>query len=348
VTLPDVDALAHARYARVQSAMARRKVGALLLATPHLAAFASGARRVQIAGSGGSLPWVFVAAGAPSAVVFTTDPDGAPSWMTPAAVLPLHWDRERQLARIAELLAATDGPVGCDVWSPAVRAVVDRLGRPLIDAMPVLADAMAGRSAAELDAIRGALSAARAGVVAAAAVLEPGTNAATLVAAASATMSSAASGFPVGEGHVWRTRDLQRLHATDTVLADDVLALEWGVWRGGHAGVAGTTAACRDDLAPGRRRWVEVSCAMAKVCRPGSTTADIRSAAGDAGAKQLGLVAHGLGVGLEPPLVDLAGDDAVELVAGTVLVLAPVVDGYRATRALVVRDGAAHWLEPAP
>jgi len=28
--------------------------------------------------------------------------------------------------------------------------------------------------------------------------------------------------------------------------------------------------------------------------------------------------------------------------------LAPVVDGVRATRALLVRDGAARWLESAP
>ena len=41
-------------------------------------------------------------------------------------------------------------------------------------------------------------------------------------------------------------------------------------------------------------------------------------------------------------------DDDQPLRAGSVLVLAPVVDGVRATRALVVRDGAAHWLEPAP
>jgi Xaa-Pro aminopeptidase len=343
------DAGARARFLRVQAAMARQNVGALLLATPHLGVFASGARRVQVAGSGGSLPWVVVVRDAPSAVVFTTDPDGAPSWMPSAAILPLYWDRERQLARIAALVAAADGAVGCDVWSPSVRALAEGLGRPLVDAQPILAAAMAGRSEAEMDAIRSALDAARAGLAAAVAALEPGTSPAALVAAASATMSAVASGFPLGQARIWRMPAMERLGPEDRCRAGDVLALEWGVWRSGQAGLAGTTAACGgEDLTSRHRRWFEVSCALAKACRAGSTTADVRAAARSAGASQAGLVAHGLGSGIEPPLVDLEADDALPLAAGAVLVLAPVVDGYRATRALVVRDGAAHWLEPAP
>src|SRR5437899_2364343 len=56
VSRPDAAALARERYGRVQAAMARQNVGTLLLATPHLALFASGARRVQVAGSGGAVP----------------------------------------------------------------------------------------------------------------------------------------------------------------------------------------------------------------------------------------------------------------------------------------------------
>src|SRR5439155_20454454 len=131
------DSPATARHQRVQAAMARHGVGALCLATPHLAAFASGARRVQVAGSGGTMPWVVVLAGAPSAIVFTTDPDGVPSWMPRAAIEPLRWDRERQLARIAGLLSDTRGPVGCDVFAPALRDAL--AGRTLGDAAPILA-----------------------------------------------------------------------------------------------------------------------------------------------------------------------------------------------------------------
>src|SRR5213593_661733 len=145
---PSVAAAARARYARVQAAMARHGVGALLLATPHLAAFASGARRVQVAGSGGALPWVVIPADAPAATVFTTDPDGAPSWMPRACVEPIYWDRERQLTRIAALLAGTHGAVACDAWSPALRSLTG--ARPLVDAAPILAEAVAPRTEGEI------------------------------------------------------------------------------------------------------------------------------------------------------------------------------------------------------
>src|SRR5262249_54384084 len=162
---------AAARYARVQAAMARHAVGALCLATPHLAAFASGARRVQVAGSGGTLPWGVVRVGAPSAVAFTTHPAGGPSRVPRDAVQPLHWDRDRQVARIAALVAGTRGAVACDVLPPALRDAL--AGRTVVDAAPLLAEAAAPRTASEVDAIARALAAARAGVRAAAAVPPP-------------------------------------------------------------------------------------------------------------------------------------------------------------------------------
>src|SRR5262245_5985925 len=145
---PSPEAAGRARYQRVQAAMARHGVGALLLATPHLAASASGARRVQVAGSGGALPWAVIAAGAPAATIFTTDPDGAPSWMPAAHVAPLRWDRERQLERIAELVGVTSGAVACDVWSPGVVGLVGE--RALVDAAPLLAEAVAPKTDVEV------------------------------------------------------------------------------------------------------------------------------------------------------------------------------------------------------
>src|SRR2546430_2006109 len=177
---------ARERYARVQAAMARRGVGALLLATPHLAAFASGARRVQVAGSGSALPSVVIVAGAPSAVVFTADPDGAPSWMARAAVEPLAWDRERALRRLAELVAPVPGKVACDVFSPALRHAI---GRPLVDAAPLVAEAAAPRTADEIAAVQTALRAARAGLRAAVRAAAPGAAVSAIVAGFAASMS---------------------------------------------------------------------------------------------------------------------------------------------------------------
>ena len=342
--MTDRDALALARHARVQAAMARRGVGAVLLATPHLAAFASGARRVQVAGSGGALPSVVIVAGAPSAVVFTADPDGAPSWMPRAAVEPLVWDRERALCRLAGLVGPAPGTVACDVFSPALR---EAIGRPLVDARPLLAEAAAPRTADEIAAVQSALRAARSALRAA---CRAAASVPALVAGFAAGMRRAGAGFPLGEGLVWRTGPrFVRLPATAALAAGEVVALELGLYLGGHAGVAGDTVVVGGgNLAAPRRAWFAALCAVAKRCRPGATAADLRAAAISAGARQEGLLAHGLGVGIEPPFVDLAGEDAEPLRPGTVLVLAPVVDRFRATRALIVTAGSPRWLEGAP
>jgi Xaa-Pro aminopeptidase len=335
--------LARERYARVQAVMARTGVGALLLATPHLAAFATGARRVRVAGSGGSMPWVVITAGAEAPVLFTTDPDGAPPWVPRASVEPLYWDRARQLARIAELIAGTKGTVACDV-------LVAGLERPLVDVGPLLAEAAAPRTQRELAAIAGALAATRAALGAARQAVVAEATPAAMLERFTKTMATVGAGFPLSELCVWRIgAAATRLAPAERLRADDVVALEGGLIVAGHAGVAGDTVACAGvDLARARRRWFTALCAIAKRCRAGATTADVRAAARDAGADQLGLVAHGLGVGIERPLIDLRGDDVELLRPGTALVLAPVVDCFRATRALVVTRSAPRWLEAAP
>ena len=317
-----------ARYARVQSAMARHGVGALLLATPHLATFASGARRVQVAGSGGTVPWVVVLAGAPSAVVFTTDPDGVPAWMPRAAVEPLRWDRGAQLGRIAELVAAVDGTVACDVFAPALGAAL--AGRTLVDAAPLFAEAVAPRATVEVDAVARALAVARRAVDASAQAVASG----VAMTESAARAAEHAAGFPLAETTVRRAGDLAQV--------------EVSLYVAGHAGVAGDTVGCGIDVSDRRRAWADTLCAVAKRAREGSSTGALRDAARAAGAGATGLLAHGLGVGIEPPLVDLDADDDAPLRAGTILVLAPDVRGFRATRALLVTERAPRWIEPAP
>jgi hypothetical protein len=201
-----------------------------------------------------------------------------------------------------------------------------------------------------VDGIVGALGAARAGLRAACAAVAPGATPGALVARFAAAMSQARAGFPLSEGLVWRVGErLVRLAPTVRLVAGDTVALELGLSLGGHAGVAGETVevgGAADGSA--RRRWREVVAGLGSVCRAGATSADLRGAARAAGATQAGLLAYGLGVGVEPPHVGLASEAAVPLRAGTVLVLAPVVGAFRATRALLVTDGTPRWLEDEP
>ena len=295
-------------------------------------------------GRGRVVEWVVIVAGAPSAVVFTADPDGAPSWMPRAAIEPLLWDRGRALRRLAELVAPARGAIACDTFSPLLR---DAIGRPLIDAAPLLAEAMVPKTADEVAAVKTTLRAARSALRGAVRAAGPGEPVAALIAAFA---ESSGGCFPLGEGFVWRIGSpFVRLAATDVLGAGDVVALELGLSHAAYAGVAGDTVAVGGgDLTAARRAWFAVLCAIAKRCRRGATAADLARAATAAGARREGLLAHGLGVGVEPPFIDLDGGDAEPLRPGTVLVLTPVVAGFRATRALLVTEGSPRWLEGAP
>ena len=348
----ELEQLAAARYARLQATMVRHRVGCVLLATPHLATAASGARRVQVGGSGGTMPWVVVARGAPAATVFTTDPDGVPAWMPRTHVRPLCWDRARQMEEIAALVGETRGAIACDVSSPTIAPLL--AGRPVVDAVPLLAEAFANRSPSEVSATMRALTAARHAVRAAREVARGAARPLDLLVACVRTMSARRAGFPVGEMLCWRAvAGLARLAPDAALVADDVLALEWGAYVAGYAGVAGDTFAVDGaPLTELRRRWDLALGLVAKQCRAGSSAAALCAAAHDAGATQAGFLASGLGIGLEPPYVDLEVTAAEPIRAGSVLVLAPVVtlDGksFRATRALLVTDDAHRWLEEAP
>ena len=236
------------------------------------------------------------------------------------------------------------GAVACDVLAPALRDAL--AGRALVDAAPVLADAVAPRSAAEVAAVAGALAAARAALRAAATAVAPEGVAADVWARSAATMAEYGAGFPLHEGLVRRAgRDVR---PDERFVRGDVVQLELGLCVREHAGVAADTVGCDVDVSALRRRWDGALCALASTCRDGASTRALREAAVRAGADASGLVVHGLGVGIEPPLVDLDDDADVQLHAGTVLVLAPVVAGFRATRALLVTERAHRWVEPAP
>jgi len=206
---------------------------------------------------------------------------------------------------------------------------------------------MVPKTADEVAAVKTTLRAARSALRGAVRAAGPGEPVAALIAAVA---ESSAGCFPLGEGFVWRIGSpFVRLAATDVLGAGDVVALELGLSHAAYAGVAGDTVAVGGgDLTAARRAWFAVLCAIAKRCRRGATAADLARAATAAGARREGLLAHGLGVGVEPPFIDLDGGDAEPLRPGTVLVLAPVVAGFRATRALLVTEGSPRWLEGAP
>src|SRR5439155_1207426 len=103
----------------------------------------------------------------------------------------------------------------------------------------------APRPAGEVAAIAAALAVARAGLAAAAAAVRPGATPAHLVAAFGESMAAARCGFPLAEGLVWRASSrFTRLAPGEPFSPGELLALEFGVYLDGHAGVAGGSVVC--------------------------------------------------------------------------------------------------------
>src|SRR5206468_277479 len=120
------------------------------------------------------------------------------------------------------------------------------------DAMPLLAEAAAPRTAGDVEEVQTALRAARSALRVACRAAAPGAPVAALVAGFAASMSGFGAGFPLGEGLVWRTGPgFVRLPATTALAAGDVIALELAPVVGGFRA---TRALVVTDGSP---RWLE-------------------------------------------------------------------------------------------
>jgi Xaa-Pro aminopeptidase len=297
----------------------------------------SGARRIQVSGSGGGSPWVVVLQGALTPHVFTPDPDGIPAWIPAAAVSPLRWDPVELARAVAAICRrAAHGSrrtlrIAYDVLSVGM---LERLARELPgarfeDAEPLLATVHGAKSLTEISALRAAAAKARRAAGAAGAALRPGCRLADAEAAAYEQMGRDGIGFPLAEIGLWGVRpeapavvsrraDALGLGArliVDVVLSD-----------GGICGRAIRTFICgRDPTAEEEalgRRWGDAVDALARALRPGCGAAELRQAIAavvsrESGPPAVDLFAHGVGVGIEPPFVRVAGEAACPPGAGT-------------------------------
>ncbi len=314
------------RCRRLQAAMSAAGVDAVLLSRWTHGFAVSGARRVQVGGSGGGVPWVVVTCGAPAPHVFTPDPDGVPDWIPAQHRHPLCWNPEALVGAVAEICAASGPGAGrplrlaYDVLSVGM---LERLARQLPvarfeDVQPLLADVRRGKSDAERVALRDAHDKAARAAAAAGAALRPGCGAADVHAAAYAQMALDGIGFPLAEVELWALGSATPTTAprpAEPFTIGARLAVDVVVSDGGVCGRAHRTFVCgRSPTAEEEelgRAWRASVGAIARALRPGCTAERLREvvwgvapAGGDAAVVEL--LVHGLGIGIEPPFLRLA------------------------------------------
>jgi Xaa-Pro aminopeptidase len=263
----------------------------------------------------------------------TTWDDGIPREITTDNLSGLMWNPRLTvdaLARIDGLARATT--VGVDGMSPGMAQLFATLApnAELVDGEQLMRGVRAGKLAAEVDCIRVALAIAEGAMTETTAALEPGVTEVELKARFSEAMARYGTTLPAFEpvfcstpradDHASSGPPLRRVARELPLGAGDLVACSGGVLYGGYEGAATATWPCAGSTAtapsPAHRalfaRWQQAVDAMVAQCRPGVAPARLRDAWIATGEPLPPvLLAHGVGIGVEPPLVGGAlGPDA--------------------------------------
>lgn len=365
----DFAALRAARRERVRAEMERRGVDVLVLGRRGNAKYVGGHRWLwrAVLTPFGPLCVLARESGEIHLLGCTWD-DGIPAEIPTERLSALTWNPRNTVAalrRVAEL--ATARRIGVDGMSPFLAGVLAELapGAELVDGEALMRGVRAPKLPDEVHCIRTALAIAEGALAAVRADLRPGVTERELSARVSQELARFGTPLPAFEASCCATpRDaagpippLRQRPSDRPLAAGELVACRAGVLHAGYEGAAvrtwpclgptGSPASAQRDL---HARWRSAQQALAARCRPGVAPAELRKAWLDTGEPLPPLLlAHGVGLGVEPPVVDGAGGaepvDAEPLREGMVVAVQGYVwergiGGYLGGETLLVTAGA--------
>jgi Xaa-Pro dipeptidase len=312
------------RRAKVLSGMESHDLDALMLGGVGDVRYVSGARQL---GRSGVLPF------APVAVVvrqtarvhlLSTWDEGVPPEIGHEELYRMSWNPANLAADLAKIPGLRDARrVGTDGLTPMFAGLISQLVTPaeLVDAAPVMASARRTKTAAEITCLEVASAIAEAALSAMEAALAPGITERELLGIYDERIASLGAPMPPSESVCFATpaRGPVRFRhlASDRPIGDGELVVlaPGALYAGYEAGLARTRVAGHaappgtGDLASRCARGMD---ALIAACRPGCSGVDLYRAWQDAGNPESVVpLAHGLGLGAEPPLIGLdRGRDA--------------------------------------
>lgn len=338
------------RRARCLAEMDSRGLAVLVLGREANARFASGARRLWTAGTRPFAPGCVVVRATGAVHVLSTWDTGIPPEVDASRLYGTTWNPQILTAEIAAIPGVGEARrIGVDGMTARANALLVTVapGAEIVDGTAAMLAARRTKSVDEVNCIRTAVAVAEAGVAAAAHALVPGIRERDLTGRYLEAMASLGVTTPLSEGTFCVTPGTAdappRLLATDhAVDAGDLVALAGGALYAGYAGVVGRTRVCPGASAPGdvdgvRDRWSDVWLRLTRALHPGATGADVVAAYRSTGEPLPPFpIVHGVGLGMEPPVIGHGGHEAV-LDEGMTL----AVSGYLAepdAGALLVRE----------
>ncbi len=373
----DWDRLHKERRARVVAAMKKRGVDGIIVMRGASGDYISGTTDLHVYGGASAGRTVYMT---PDGQVWTTVivPDWVPKDIPDSHLLDLPWDVNLIAKHVqqafgtvavkgAKIAVALGQRQGWDVLTEVLR------GCTVVDGDELLEEAMLTKTQDELLILKQALAITESALYDVVRGLRPGVREIELMAAyhkrAGAMGSSAAeneASFCLTPrfkdprfGH-FTGAPYNRLTTVERSLEDgDLVYISAGARWGDYTAEIGRTWYCTFETKPPQaaldlyKQWNEAFRQMLEVCKPGKTAADLRRACKGVGLLPDRYVAHGMGMGFQPPIVGTYLGEAVEeryeLRQDMILVLEPYtwkegIGGFQAKQMVhITANGPEVW-----
>ena len=363
--LPDARALRSGRRQRALDQMEAHDIDILVLGRQANVRYVTGAPQLWVAGTRPFGPICEVIRATGEIHLNSTWDEGIPDEIAHDHLYGLAWNPMTLIEVLKKLPGAdTARRVGTDSLTPTFAQLLPMAfpNAELVDAEPALRAARRIKTPEEIAVLRGALGIAEQALEAARGELAPGTTEQSLTGAMLEAMAAGGVTTPATQDGAWITpKDHSwRRDAIDRrVKEGDLVAFSAGALADGYVGEVGRTwpvgdVAGADALfARANRLWER----LVDACQPGAAASGLFAAYESAGeALPAGPVAHGLGLGLDPPVIsaDLPVTSAEErlepgmVLAVTAYVWEPGVGAVYSRDAVLIGEDGPEVLTSSP
>jgi Xaa-Pro dipeptidase len=311
---PDTRALRTGRRERALAQMDAHDLDILVLGRQANIRYVTGAPQLWIAGTRPFGPMCVVVRATGDIYLNSTADEGVPEEIGHDHLYGLAWNP----MTLIDVLKKIDGAeaarrVGTDAITPTFAALLPDAfpNAEIVDAELAMRAARRIKTADEIAAMGRALQVAEAGLAAGVAELRPGVSGQTLTGAVLQAMAAGGVSAPATQDAAWvtsREHPWRRARGTGEVRSGDLVAFVAGALACGYVAEVGRTWPAGESANGAVRKLFDRSKAlydkMIAACRPGGSTHELLGAYEAAGDPLPPMpIAHGLGLGFDPPVV---------------------------------------------
>lgn len=365
--LPDDRALRLGRRDRAFAEMEKHDLDVLVLGRQANVRYFSGAPQLWVAGTRPFGPFCTVVRATREIYLNSTWDEGIPDDIPHDHLYGLAWNPMTLISVLQGIDgAATARRVGTDALSPTFATLLPTAfpNAQLVDGELAMRAARRIKTADEITAIRSALRVAENSLAAAVAQLRPGVFEQSLAGVLLEAEAAGGVCTPATQDAAWvtsREHPWRRASGDGRIESGDLVAFAAGVLADGYLGEVGRTWPVGDaEGEPTRklyRRWNAVWDRLIEACRPGAAGTGLFAAYEEAGEQLPPMpIAHGLGLGFDPPLVssrlpDTAAEERLEpgmVLAVTGYVWEQGVGAVFGRDAILITDDGSEVLSASP